>query len=181
MVSPRSILLLVFFIVYGPILTGCGPTSNNAPDLNVEMLGIFSPPAGATGAVTPLSQEYKVEAITLTDSNGTATNLLTEATSFKIVTRPQIILSTSLDTYKDSTFVKVAIQFNSALKTTTRTASDTASSLTTTNVELAKTFVIEATSSVRMIVKVLWGNIVTKDEDAGTETVGEPSFEIKIE
>lgn len=163
-------------------LSACGTTTTStAPDINIEMLGVFDPPSTAKGTVTPLSQEYKVEAINLTDSTGKVTNILTTAASFKIVNRPQIILSASMSDYKDLSFAKVSVQFNAALKTTTRTSQDIASTLEKPVAEIDKVFTVESTSSIHVIVKAKWGNTVTKDDASGVETPGEPSFEVKVE
>lgn len=163
------------------LTAGCGTTTTTSPELNVEMVAVFSPPPTATGNVTPISQEYKLEAVNFTDAAGTVTNMVTEAQSYKIVNRPQIILTAPLSDYKGTSFVKVAVQFSAAIKTSTKTNQDLASSLTTTSQELVYGFLIEETSSVRIIIKAKWGNSVTLDADTGVETVADPVFELKVE
>lgn len=177
---PMKLAFLPFIIALSTAF-GCGSTTSTTPDVTVEMVGVFDPPEGATGSVTPLSQEYKLEAVNLVDADGGVVNLVTEAKSYKIVNRSQIIFYASLSDYKDKAYTKIAVQFNAALKTSTRTSSDIASTLTTTAPELAEAIKVETTSAVHLVIKAKWGNIVTKNEDTDEETVGQPTFTLKLE
>ena len=176
----KNILCLTATCCVG-LSTGCGTTTTTSPELNVEMVAVFSPPSTATGNVTPMSQEYKLEAVNFTDAAGTVTNMVKEALSYKIVNRPQIVLNAPLSDYKGTSFIKVAVQFSAAIKTSTKSNQDIASSLTTPSQELSYGFLIEETSSVRIIIKTKWGNSVTLNADTGVETVGDPVFELKVE
>ena len=167
--------------VVGALSAGCGVATTTTPDIVVEIVGVFETPPNAKGTITPQSQVYTIDAVNIIKSNGDAIKLLTESKSIKVVNRRQLVISSPLADYKGSSFSRASITLNAAVATNTRSSQDLVSALTSLTYDSDTNFTVESTSSVKLSIKVKWGNLVTKNADTGVETVGAPDFVFTVE
>ena len=171
----------IWAVAVGAMTAGCGVTTTTTPDITVEIVGVFETPPNAKGTITPQSQVYTIDAVNIIKSNGDSVKLLTESKSVKVVNRRQLVISSPLADYKDSAFSRASITLNAAVATNTRSSQDLVSALTSLTYDSDTNFTVESTSSIKLSIKVKWGNLVTKNEDTGEETVGAPDFVFTVE
>ncbi len=161
-----------FAFVFGSaaLLMGCGDLSNETK-IEIQMYGVAKAAATATGDHDPQFQTYKVESIVLNGASGD-TVLLDAETSFKIVDRPQILLSKDAKKFKNTTFTGLTITFDPTVEGGDKDQSDLSFTLSAPSVQFAQPVTVTENKTTTYVVKAFWSNTLAK----GAMT--EPTLEI---
>ncbi|MBC7659419.1 MAG: hypothetical protein H7249_06895 [Chitinophagaceae bacterium] len=152
------------------LLTGCGALSN-ATTLEIQMYGVANAPTGATGTKDPQFQTYEVTSITLDGADG-PTNLLSVATPFKIVDRPQILVSQNADKFVGKVYTGLTVVFTPTVVGGTSSASTLKFDLTPPTLTLKQEMSFEKSKTKTFAIKAAWANTV------GDNVMSEPTLTI---
>lgn len=152
------------------LLSGCGGFSEETL-IEIQMYGVTRAPESATGDRDPQFQSYEVQSITLTSAEGDVV-LLDEVETFKIVDRPQILLSFKADELVDRVFTGMTVVFAATVEGGDNDEPALSFTLTNPSLTLTQAIEIEDGKSKTYSIKANWANTIS----AGTMT--EPTLEL---
>lgn len=153
-------------------LSGCGAFSDETK-LEIQMYGVPRAPESAAGDRDPQFQTYEVQSITLASPEGDVA-LLTEAQSFKIVDRPQIILDKVADDLSGKSFTGLTVVLSPTVVGGDNDEADLTFTLSNPTLALTRSLAIEEGKNTTFIIKANWANTI------GSGAMTEPTFEITV-
>ena len=107
----RNILKMLFLVA----IASCDQVKTTHL-VSFEMYGVQVAPSTAEGDESPLNQTYTIEEVTFLSEDGTSEKVLVDssnAASYKIVSRRQVIFSIEADELDGQSFSSVTIKFAS--------------------------------------------------------------------
>lgn len=164
-----TITKLFFGFVVVSSLVGCGAFSEDT-QVEIQMYGIAKAPATAAGDKDPQFQTWEVQSITLDGAVPAA--LVTESTKFKIVDRPQILVSRNAKSYIGTAYTGMTVVFGPTVTGGDNTDDALSFTLSTPTLALTEAITFEAGKSKTYLIKASWGNTLI------TGTMTEPTLEI---
>ena len=150
-------------------LSSCGAFTDET-QVEIEMYGVTRAPTTATGDRDPQFQSYEVQSITLNSAEGDVL-ILSEPQTFKIVDRPQIILSYKADAFVGRSFTGITVVYSAAVVGGDNDEPALGFTLSSPTLAIAATFEIEESKSKTFSIKASWANTIS------TGAMTEPSFE----
>ncbi|MBI2601449.1 MAG: hypothetical protein HYW48_00185 [Deltaproteobacteria bacterium] len=172
---------LVLFLLLSGLLLSCQGVTLNVFFLDVKMLGVSETPEGAGGSADPISESFTVQKITALDDEKKEYVLLEEEKEVKIVNRTLLIFQKEVPSeFKGKTFTQFKVTFSTAAKATSRFTQDADLTLDLTEASYDDTFSVASGHGLTFVIKVKWKNTVTRDEDAETDQISSPAFEISF-
>jgi hypothetical protein len=205
MKATMQLFLKLLALVQGLFLvSSCGSDATSvdfSEKLVVSMYGDFAVPFDSVTNTTaianttmtssvvagnsePKNQTYTFSGMTVTDSEGTVTDLFTdaatEAAEVIIIDRSQIIFEASLTDLRDTIIASMNVTF--AASADAKSPADEVLAFTLPSATLVHTENWTVTAAVEKRLKILvqWKNTINADEDAGTETVEASSYTTEL-
>ena len=179
----RLILGILSVLLVSTGLCACADTSLDLKEkLDVAMQGTFEAPVDADGNAEPRFQTYVLTNIVLVDSDGVETSLFTdtEPLELKIVNRSQIIYEADLHDLVNKSYASARVSFQSTVLGGGKYGDAMSVELIDPDLDIPDALTVETATNYRMNVQVQWKNTVTRDDDAGTETMTAPSFALDL-
>jgi hypothetical protein len=162
--------LLVGFLASS--LTGCGAFSDETR-IEIQMYGIPQVAATAAGDHDPQFQTYEVQSITLNAATESENVRLVESPmKFKIVDRPQILLSRIADSYIGKSYTGMTVVFAPTVVGGDKDAGSLSFDLSQASQTMTETIKFEEGKSLTYIIKAAWENTI------GDGVMTEPTLSI---
>ncbi|RYZ53242.1 MAG: hypothetical protein EOP07_18160 [Proteobacteria bacterium] len=146
-------------------LMGCGAFSDETR-IEIQMYGIAQAPASAAGDHDPQFQTYELQSITLNSATDSA-RLVENPMKFKIVDRPQILLSRIADSYIGKSYTGMTVVFAPTVVGGDKDEGSLSFDLSQPSPTLTETITFEEGKSLTYIIKAAWEN--TMGDGAMTE------------
>ncbi|MBC7533900.1 MAG: hypothetical protein H7318_20225 [Oligoflexus sp.] len=164
-----TITNLLFGIFLSSSLMGCGALSDDTK-IEIQMYGIAKTPATAAGDRDPQFQTWEVQSITLDGAEPAA--LVTESADFKIVDRPQILVSRNAKSYLGKTYTGMTVVFGPTVTGGDNSEDALSFTISTPTLALTEAITFEQGKSKTYLIKASWENTLS------TGTMTEPTLEI---
>lgn len=163
------------------LLGACGsdPTKVDFTEkLVISMNSVFEEPAGVTGNNEPKNMTFTMTGLSVTDNEGTATDLFDDADPVvaKIISRSQIIFEGEIADLEGSTISSITVTLAAAGVATSPGDEELAFTLAVPTVVHNEEWAVGVSKSFRLKLLVQWKNIVTVDEDSGAESIQAPTI-----
>ncbi len=158
MIKKLTITKLLAKILFVSSLAGCGGFSDETL-IEIQMYGIERAPVGATGTKDPQFQTYDVQSITLNSPTESAI-LLGTPTPFKIVDRPQILVSLNAKDYIGKEYTGLTIAFAPKVIGGNNEESSLSFQLTQASLALVQTLSFSEGKSKTFVIKASWKNTI---------------------
>lgn len=171
---------LLATVAAASLLVGCGSMSTDLAvkeTLAVVMTGVFESPADAIGNAEPKSLAFTLEDVTATTADGTVLDLYdADPVQYVIISRAQIVAEAELTEYVDEVITALTVTFAADVVGKGKYDAEMTTTLTSASAIYQNTFTIEKAKAMQLDVNVQWKGIVTRDEEAATETMSSPAF-----
>jgi len=173
----RWLLLLV-----PVLLSACGQTSLDLTEtLAVGMLGVFEAPQDAEGNGEPRSMSFTLQGVKITDADGVDTSLFEgEPVEFSIINRSQIIAEADVSEHVGETFSSITVTFAPSVGVKGKIDENLEVTIANPELQYVDSIAFETAKKARLNIKVQWKNIITRDEEAKTESVTPPAFSLEF-
>lgn len=151
-------------------LSSCGAFSDKT-ELVIQMYGVARAPEGASGDRDPQFQSYTVQSIVLNSAEGDV-NLLSESETFKIVDRPQILLTRRSEDLVGRTFTGLTVTLSPRVVGGDNDSPKLSFTLDNPVLALTQVLSMEKNNDMNFAIKAVWANTI------GSGSMSQPSFEI---
>ena len=154
-------------------LVQCGIDSDQF--INIEMYGVYTSPADATGNGTPQSLVMNLTGVTLLNSDGVQETVLYSGDPIEltIVDRAQLIYQKDMADFEDSTYLQVTATFDVSYQANVKDVGAVSDTLTSGTITYSGAYTVETGKSETFSIKAFWQNILTD-----SAITSDPTFEM---
>lgn len=172
-------------ITLGGILGACSTdslTSSTEQKLKIEMLAVYESPSDAEGTFAPIAQTFTLTGVVLSQADtDEALSLFTgDPLEVRVIERSQLIFQRDISSYEGTEFEALTVKLDATVVGEGKLFVDHKMTLDEPDLMWEKPVVVKKGQGIDVVIRVLWNNTVTRDEDAGTESMSVPELEIKV-
>lgn len=178
---------MLLAVVPGLAMQGCGSQSLTATTelLKVSMVGVFERTPDGVGNAEPKRILFTLKGLEFLNDDGTTVDLWEgeDETTYRVISRPQIVFEKKISDYVGTTFVGLRLTFDDTIKGAGKYESDLDASLADPRPKFIQSLKVEKGQEMSITVNVQWKDTITRDSSLSppTETMTPPSLRFSLE
>jgi hypothetical protein len=178
---------MILAVVAGLAVQGCSSQSLTPTNelLKVAMVGVFERTPDGVGNAEPKRILFTLKGLEFLNDDGTATDLWDGAdeTTYRVISRPQIVFEKKISDYVGTTFMGLRITFDETVKGAGKYQSDLDASLADPRPKFIQSLRVEKGQEMVITVNIQWKDTITRDSSVSppTETMTPPSLRFSLE